>query len=61
MTFASHHKRILASWGNSGAENETGKKREKGRGKKEKRKKGKKQPPCFFAFFPIAFCASLPN
>jgi len=67
MTFASHHKRILASWGNPGAENETGKKRKKGKKekgekkekkekgeKKEKRKKGKKNKPLDFSpFFPI--------
>jgi hypothetical protein len=64
MTFASHHKRILASWGNPGAENETGKKRKKGKKekgeKKEKRKRGKEgknakrqnNPPCFFRLFP---------
>jgi hypothetical protein len=56
MTFASHHKRILASWGNPGAENETGKKRKKGKGGKEgkegkggkegkKEKRQKKQTP----------------
>ena len=56
MTFASHHKRILASWGNPGAENETGKKGKKEKGeKKEKRQKGKKNKPLDFSpFFPIA-------
>jgi hypothetical protein len=48
MTFTSHHKRILASWGNPGAENETGKKRKKG-------KKAKNNPLVFSPFSRLRF------